>query len=62
MKIKLILNGSFPVYPVFQASLVYPNFQVNRDCRRVRKHLLPLRQRLSPNSNRLQYLRKEKHH
>ena len=39
MKIKLFLNGSFPVYPAFRASsLVYLNFQVDRDHRRVRKH------------------------
>ena len=50
MKIKFFLNGSFPVYPAFQAyqdhrafqaNPVFPvrlNFQVNQDHRRVRKH------------------------
>jgi hypothetical protein len=69
MKIKFFLNGSFPVYPAFrayqdhrdfQANPAFPvclNFRVSQDHRRVRKHLQLLRQRLFPNSNRLQHLR-----
>jgi hypothetical protein len=60
MKIKFFLNGSFPVYRAFQANPVFPvclNFRVSQDHRRVRKHLQLLRQRLFPNSNRLQHLR-----
>ncbi|MBT2672259.1 hypothetical protein J7E95_15645 [Streptomyces sp. ISL-14] len=68
MKIKFFLNGSFPVYPAFQAyqdhrafqaNPVFPvrlNSQVNQDHRRVRKHQQRPRQRLSLNSNRLQHL------